>query len=81
MRAKKDKKAEKKRSAVKGYTGGKLRAFLILAFVAVYVLSMLLATWVDQLGRQKDYLEKIAKTEQKIWDNMRYKAKEEQISE
>ena len=42
---------------------------------------MLLATWVDQLGRQKDYLEKIAKTEQKIWDNMRYKAKEEQISE
>ena len=81
MRAKKDKKAEKERSAVKGYTGGKLRAFLILAFAAVYVLSMLLATWVDQLGRQKDYLEKIAKTEQKIWDNMRYKAKEEQISE
>ncbi len=81
MRVKKDKKAEKKRSAVKGYTGGKLRAFLILAFAAVYVLSMLLATWVDQLGRQKDYLEKIAKTEQKIWDNMRYKAKEEQISE
>lgn len=81
MRAKRDKKAEKKRSAVKGYTGGKLRAFLILAFAAVYVLSMLLATWVDQLGRQKDYLEKIAKTEQKIWDNMRYKAKEEQISE
>lgn len=80
MRAKKDKKAEKKRSAVKGYTGGKLRAFLILAFAAVYVLSMLLATWVDQLGRQKDYLEKIAKAEQKIWDNMRYKAKTEQIS-
>ena len=80
MRVKKDKKAEKKRSAVKGYTGGKLRAFLILAFAAVYVLSMLLATWVDQLGRQKDYLEKIAKAEQKIWDNMRYKAKAEQIS-
>ena len=35
MRAKKDKKAEKKRSAVKGYTGGKLRAFLLLAFVVV----------------------------------------------
>lgn len=80
MRAKKDKKAEKKRSAVKGYTGGKLRAFLLLAFVVVYALSMLLATWVDQLGRQKDYLEKIAKVEQKIWDNMRYKAKAEQIS-
>ena len=80
MRAKKDKKAEKKRSAVKGYTGGKLRAFLLFAFAVVYALSMLLATWVDQLGRQKDYLEKIAKVEQKIWDNMRYKAKAEQIS-
>lgn len=80
MRAGRDKKAEKKRSAFTGYTGGKLRAFLILAFAAVYVLSMLLATWVDQLGRQKDYREKVEKTEQRIWDDMRYKAQAEQIS-
>lgn len=80
MRVEKDKKADKKRSAFRGYTGGKLRAFLILAFAAVYVLSMLLATWVDQLGRQKDYWGKIAKIEQGIWDNMRYKAQAERIS-
>ena len=80
MRVEKDKKADKKRSAFRGYTGGKLRAFLILAFAAVYVLSMLLATWVDQLGRQKDYWGKIVKIEQEIWDNMRYKAQAERIS-
>ena len=80
MRVEKDKKADKKRSAFRGYTGGKLRAFLILAFAAVYVLSMLLATWVDQLGRQKDYWGKIVKIEQGIWDNMRYKAQAERIS-
>ena len=80
MRVEKDKKADKKRSAFRGYTGGKLRAFLILAFAAVYVLSMLLATWVGQLGRQKDYWGKIVKIEQGIWDNMRYKAQAERIS-
>ena len=60
--------------------GGKLRVFLILAFAAVYILSMLLATWVDQLGRRNDYWEKIEKADQEIWDDMRYKAQAERIS-
>ena len=53
MRAGKEKKAEKKRSAFAGYTGGKLRAFLILAFPAVYVLSLLPATRVHLFGLQR----------------------------
>ena len=80
MRAGKEKKAEKKRSAFAGYTGGKLRAFLILAFAAVYVLSMLLATWVNQFGWQRAYQEKIEKIDQKIFDSMQYEAQAQQVS-
>lgn len=80
MIRKKDKKAKNKRITFHGEMGGKLRVFLILAFAAVYILSMLLATWVDQLGRRNDYWEKIEKADQEIWDDMRYKAQAERIS-
>lgn len=80
MRAGKEKKAEKKRSVFAGYTGGKLRAFLILAFAAVYMLSMLLATWVNQFGWQRAYQEKIEKIDQKIFDSMQYEAQAQQVS-
>lgn len=54
MKTKKENRNKEKRH-FGGYTGLKLRGFLILAFVFVYCLSMILATWVDQHAKRNDF--------------------------
>lgn len=59
MKKKQSADARKRRWRFGGYTGGKLRALIVCAFAVVYVLSMLLATWVDQTGRTREYGERV----------------------
>lgn len=66
----------KKRRRVGGYTGVRIRAALIFAFAAVYILSMFLATWVAQLGRRNDFAARTAQMEDSIWDQIRTDARE-----
>lgn len=59
MKKKQSADARKRRWRFGGYTGGKLRALIVCAFAVVYVLGMLLATWIDQTGRTREYGERV----------------------
>ena len=59
MKKKQSADARKRRWRYGGYTGGKLRALIVCAFAVVYVLGMLLATWIDQTGRTREYGERV----------------------
>ena len=65
---------EKNKKIVKcfGYTGWKLRLVLILAFALIWFLSMLLATWVDQLAKQSEYSENISRMQEDILEQLDY---------
>ena len=59
MKKKQSADARKRRWRFGGYTGGKLRALIVCAFAVVYVLGMILATWIDQTGRTREYGERV----------------------
>lgn len=54
---KEDKMKEKRRAG--GRTGFRLRILVVCVFTAIYFLGMLLATWVDQNGRTREYAERV----------------------
>ena len=53
-----------------GCTGWRLRGFLIVIFAAVYFLSMLLATWLDQLGIRADNSEMLSEVREAVSENL-----------
>ena len=57
-----------------GYTGRKLKGFLVFVFAGIYFLSMLLATWVDQLRVRENYAENIDQIGAYIEEGMREKS-------
>ena len=57
-----------------GYTGRKLKGFLVFVFAGIYFLSMLLATWVDQLRVRENYAENIDQIGVYIEEGMREKS-------
>lgn len=63
-------KTEKKKRRSGGCTGWRLRGFLIVIFAAVYFLSMLLATWLDQLGIRADNSEMLSEVSEAVSENL-----------
>ena len=63
-------KTEKKKRRSGGCTGWRLRGFLIVIFAAVYFLSMLLATWLDQLGIRADNSEMLSEVREAVSENL-----------
>lgn len=61
---------EKKKRRSGGCTGWRLRGFLIVIFAAVYFLSMLLATWLDQLGIRADNSEMLSEVSEAVSENL-----------
>ena len=63
-------KTEKRKRRSGGCTGWRLRGFLIVIFAAVYFLSMLLATWLDQLGIRADNSEMLSEVREAVSENL-----------
>lgn len=63
-------KTEKRKRQSGGCTGWRLRGFLIVIFAAVYFLSMLLATWLDQLGIRADNSEMLSEVSEAVSENL-----------
>lgn len=80
MKAENEKTGKKRKKRFAGAAGGRIRACLILAFAVVYALSMLLATWVDQIGKRNDYSARISMLDEEIWDGLREGAQRERSS-
>lgn len=63
-------KTEKKKLCFGGCTGFRLRAFLIIVFAAVYILSMLLATWIEQLKNRGDNSAMLTEVREAVSENL-----------
>ena len=63
-------KTEKRKRQSGGCTGWRQRGFLIVIFAAVYFLSMLLATWLDQLGIRADNSEMLSEVSEAVSENL-----------
>ena len=63
-------KTEKRKRRSGGCTGWRLRGGLTAIFAAVYFLSMLLATWLDQLGIRADNSEMLSEVSEAVSENL-----------
>lgn len=63
-------KTERRKLCFGGCTGLRLRVFLIIVFAAVYILSMLLATWIEQLKNREDNSAMLAEVRGAVSENL-----------